>query len=222
MQGYLSTPSRSTRMQSTCNLNSLSRRREENPANSKDLLPVAKVDFIQVKAILSIYNRVKQCVDKIKFEDENNQTLAQLTLNIPIACEPHLTMQFTSTHYLLAGIFTGDLDFLAHFFGHQGASAKWLCLFCLSMQEKLDETFRLEGDAPLFQERKGAYLHKVCFETYKSEFLDLMLTMRTKTKRNKSRRSYRIVLWHRHWPTFHLIVLQRHPCTQYWAQQKKS
>ena len=132
-----------------------------------------------------MYNTVKQCVDKIRFEDENNQTLAQLTLKIPIACESHLTVQLTITHYLLAGIFTGDLDFLAHFFGHEAASAKWLCLFCLAMQDKLDETFRLEGGAPLFQQRKGAYSNKVCFETYKREFLDLMLTMRTKTKKGQ-------------------------------------
>ena len=132
-----------------------------------------------------MYNRVKQCVDRIRFEDENNQMLAQLTLKNPIACEPHLTMQFTLTHYLLADIFTGDLNFLAHVFGRQGASAKWLCLFCLAMQEKLDKTFRLEGGAPLFQERKGAYSHKVCFETYNREFLDLMLTMRTKTKKEQ-------------------------------------
>ena len=84
---------------------------------------VAKVDFTQVGAILLMY-RVKQCVDKIRFKDEINQTLAQLTLKIPLACDPHLTMQFTMIHYLLAGIFVGDLDFLAHFFGHHGVSAK--------------------------------------------------------------------------------------------------
>ena len=37
--------------------------------------------------------------------------------------------------YLLAGLFTGDLDFLAHFFENQGASAKWLCLWCLANQD---------------------------------------------------------------------------------------
>ena len=45
---------------------------------------VAKVDFTKVKAILLMYNRVKQCVDKIKFEEEDNQTLAQLTLKFPL------------------------------------------------------------------------------------------------------------------------------------------
>ena len=45
---------------------------------------VAKVDFTQVKAILLMYSRVEQCVDKIRFEDENNHTLAQLTLKIQL------------------------------------------------------------------------------------------------------------------------------------------
>ena len=69
-------------------------------------------------------------------------------------------------HYLLAGLFTGDLDILAHFFEHQGASAKWLCLWFLANQDFLEETFKLEGKAPRFQKRQGKNSLWRSFENY--------------------------------------------------------
>ena len=156
---------------------------------------VAKVDFTLVKAILLMYNTTQQRFDKIKFEDERQQSLGELTLKRGIACGPHQTMQVTMVQYLLAGLFTGDLDFLANFFGHQGASAKWLCLFCLANQDQLGETFRLGGCGPRFPKRKGVNSLQQCFETYKREYLDLMLTMRTKAKKEQvtQEMSYSIV-----------------------------
>ena len=75
--------------------------------------------------------------------------------------------------YLLAGAFTGNLDFIAHFQGQQDASAKWLCIFCLAMQGKLGETFRLRGNAPRFPKRTGEHSLQNMYEVYQKEYLSL-------------------------------------------------
>ena len=47
--------------------------------------------------------------------------------------------------YLFAGIFINDLDFVSKFLGHQGASAKFLCMFCLATKETIKNSFRIIG-----------------------------------------------------------------------------
>ena len=102
-----------------------------------------------------MYNTDKQQFDKIAFADESKNAVASLTLYKPMEYVYGEPPQFEIVHYLLAGIFTGDLDFLANFLGKQGASATWLCMFCLARLDKLHETFRLEGEAPRFPKRNG-------------------------------------------------------------------
>ena len=69
---------------------------------------------------------VSQQFDKIGFADVSNTIFATLTLNDPIDISYREPPQFEINCYQLAGIFTGDLDYLTNFLGHQGASAKWL------------------------------------------------------------------------------------------------
>ena len=106
--------------------------------------------------------------------------MAALTLKKPIVWEVSEENPMVLDHYLVAGLFTGDLDFLAKFFGHQGASAKWLCLWCLANQDSLEETFKLEGKAPRFPKRQGQNSLQRCFKEYEKMFLNLDLTCRTK------------------------------------------
>ena len=50
---------------------------------------------------------------------------------------------------IVAGALTADLEFLSTFYGHQGASAKFPCIFCLAKRAELNSMF-LPGcdDAP--------------------------------------------------------------------------
>jgi hypothetical protein len=92
-------------------------------------------------------------------------------------------LSFEISQYQLAGVFTGDLDFLANFLGQQGASAKWLCMFCLASQDKLADTFLLGGNAARFNKRKGMNSIQKCFTVYEREYLKLHESQRTKTKK---------------------------------------
>ena len=82
---------------------------------------VAEVDFKLVKSIVLMVNTGRNMLDKIEFRDGSDKRLASLTLKKPIVWKDTEEEQLVLDHYLLAGLFTGDLDFLAHFFGHQGA-----------------------------------------------------------------------------------------------------
>ena len=93
--------------------------------------------------------------------------------------------QFDIHRYLLAGIFTGDLDFLANFLGHQGASARWLCMFCLARNSELHRAFRQAGDPQRFRKRQGVTSIKELYKTYKREYLDLDPKLKTKAKREQ-------------------------------------
>ena len=103
---------------------------------------IARVDYGAVKAIVLMYNTKDKTIDEIKFVDEDNVSLDKLTLNKLIPCEHEEAAQYQVSQFLLAGVFTGDLDFLSNFLGHQGASSKWLCIYCLASQDRLDETSR--------------------------------------------------------------------------------
>ena len=122
---------------------------------------VAKVDVTLVASIEVLYNKLAKVFDGVRFLDNCGSKLAVCYFKKPVSCEN--PSNFTSPdasqpkididQYLLAGIFTADLDFLAKLLGHQGASAKWLCMFCLAMQEKLKDTFVLGGNGPGFLKR---------------------------------------------------------------------
>ena len=120
--------------------------------------------------------------------DASDKIVGMLTLNNPIdfcykdGGDPP---QFDIHRYLLAGIFTGDLDFLANFLCHQGASARWLCMFCLARQSELHQAFRLTGDPPRSPKRQGPTSMKELYKIYKRKYLDLDPKLNTKAKKEQ-------------------------------------
>ena len=85
---------------------------------------VARFDFSKSCCILLMYNTVTQQFDKVGFADNCDTIVATLTLKNPIEYYYRVPPQFEIHRFLLAGVFTGDLDFLATFLGHQGASTR--------------------------------------------------------------------------------------------------
>ena len=146
---------------------------------------VATVDFKSVKTIVLMFNKTLHRFDKLSFVDAEGTSLGSSTMKSPIYCACETLQKFELLQYLLAGVFTGDLDFLAHFLGQQGASSTWLCMFCLAMQKDLGETFRLEGKAPPFPKRHGEHSLQKCFEIYKRDYLSLDAKERTPEKKKQ-------------------------------------
>jgi len=73
---------------------------------------------------------------------------------------------------LVAGVFTEDLDFLAKFLGHQGTSANWLCVFCLTMHVLFKNTFTSVGTAPRFEKHSINSIIAM-YQMYQEQFLSL-------------------------------------------------
>ena len=82
------------------------------------------MDFSTLRCILLMYNAVSQQFDKIGFASISNTIIATLTLNDPINIIYLEPPELEINLYQLAGIFTGDLDYLANFLGNQGVLAK--------------------------------------------------------------------------------------------------
>ena len=132
-----------------------------------------------------MYNTVKQQVDKIKFISGLDAVLVTVTLKSPVRTVYRPGLSFEIIQYQLAGVFTGDLDFLLNFLGQQGASAKWLCMFCLASKDKLADTFILGGNAARFNKRKGMNSIQKCFAVYEREYLNLHESHRTKANKER-------------------------------------
>ena len=114
-----------------------------------------------------MYNTEDNTIDEINFVDEDNVSLDKLTLNVSIPCQYEEAAQHQVAQYLMAGVLTGDLDFLSNFLGHQGASSKWLCFYCLACLDRLEENFEFKGEAPRFPKRKGVNSLRACYKRYK-------------------------------------------------------
>ena len=119
------------------------------------------------------------------FEDANKSIVGLFTLVNGIVWAPLSQPKPEICPYLLTGLLTRDLDLLSLFVGHQGASAKWLCMLCLALQTKIGETFQVEGQAIRFGKRKANKSIPRCYEKYKKEFLYLDLLSRTKAKKEQ-------------------------------------
>ena len=113
--------------------------------------------FSLVESVLLMYNTTGKVIDKLQFVDTAGSALSTLTLKTPISIAYRTPLPFNVKQYQMAAVFTGDLDFLANFLGHQGASATWLCMFCLANQEKVGDKFALGDDAPRFPKRRGIH-----------------------------------------------------------------
>ena len=159
--------------------------RERRPAHTDFANQIARVDFGIVKAILFMYNTEDNTIDEMNFVDEDNVSLDKLTLNVPIPCQYEEAAQHQVAQYLMAGVLTGDLDFLSNFLGHQGASSKWLCFYCLASHDRLKETFELKGEAPRFPKRKGVNSLRECYKRYKREYMNLEPRHKTKARRTQ-------------------------------------
>ena len=156
---------------------------------------VTSVDFGSVAKTLLMYNNKVHKFDKVAFEDENKRNIGSFTLPNGIPWVPPLQPKPVLRHYLLAGLFTGDLEFLSLFLGHQGASAKWLCMLCMAQQTEIGLPYQVEERKIRFGRRKGSKSIGRCYEKFKKEFLDLDLLSRTKAKKEQVTRdlSYSIV-----------------------------
>jgi hypothetical protein len=96
----------------------------------KRLVKVNLTDVALLKLLCNDANKSTVC---ICFVDLNNnevgrgffrESLPESTTTIPLI-----------EQYLIAGLFTADLEALSRFFGHQGAAAKHLCMFCLIVKK---------------------------------------------------------------------------------------
>ena len=70
--------------------------------------------------------------------------LSTLTLEISVVTTSWPETRVKLIRYQLAGVFAGDLEFLANFAGQQDASAKWLFICCTasaSLKEKNIDAF---------------------------------------------------------------------------------
>ena len=132
-----------------------------------------------------MYNKVKQQVDKMHLIGGMDAVLVTVTSKSPVGTMYRSDLLFEIIQYQLAGMFTRDLDFLANFLGQQGASAKWLCMFCLASQDKLADTFLLGGNAARFNKRKGMNSIQKCFAVYEREYLNLHESHRTKANKER-------------------------------------
>ena len=97
---------------------------------------VASVDFTAVTTILVMHNTITLEINKVTFVGSNDSVLAAFTSRSPIGLEHSPTTPFQLLQYRLAGMFAGDLDFLANVVGHQGAVAKWPCFFGWRARER--------------------------------------------------------------------------------------
>ena len=107
------------------------------------------------KTLLMFNNKV-HTFDKVAFEDTNKKIVGSFTLANGIAWASLSQPEPELRHYLLAGLFTGDLDFLSLFLGHQGASAKRLCILGLALQAEIGLPYQVEGRKIRFDKRKGS------------------------------------------------------------------
>jgi hypothetical protein len=56
-------------------------------------------------------------------------------------------------------------------------------MYCLTSQDRLDETFNLVVQAPRSPKRKGVDSLKKCFEKYKREYMDLEPSLKTTSRK---------------------------------------
>ena len=108
---------------------------------------VATLNVTEVPSIQVMYNTTYKEFDGVLFLDCNGLKLGVAYFRDTIPCgDPEVQKpSIEIDQILVAGVFTADLDFLAKFLGHQGASATWLCVFCLAMHAQLKITFTSAG-----------------------------------------------------------------------------
>ena len=111
----------------------------------------AEVDVAQVSCIKLLHNSVTNDIDGVVFLDAKGESAGRCLFLNPI--KALITSQPDFKQILLIGVFTADIEFLAKFVGHQGASARFMCLFCLAIKSKCADVFLNDGKSSDFVPR---------------------------------------------------------------------
>ena len=86
-----------------------------------------------------MYNTVAEQFDKLGFVDASDKIVGTLTLNIPIdfCCKDDGDPSQFDIMATYLPEYSPETWIFPHFLGHQGALARWLCIFCLARQNEL-------------------------------------------------------------------------------------
>ena len=98
---------------------------------SRKELGVIKMDVSKVFLIRLLCNETKTVVKGVSFYDETNICMGTTYFTEDIECKSE-TDPVKLRQTVVAGAFTGDIDFQSNFFGLQGSSAKYPCVYCLA------------------------------------------------------------------------------------------
>ena len=116
---------------------------------------LVKINFTLIVEVRLLVNASTKNIDGICFVlaaqvgqtellDDTN-TLVCVYFQTPLSQEGPISVYPTVEQYLLAGVFVNDLEFVSMFLGHQGASARYMCMFCLATKNLVKEGFRGAG-----------------------------------------------------------------------------
>ena len=144
---------------------------------------IVEIDFTLVQSTKLQYDKTNKVCEGISFFDSSSQCIAVSYFMSPINCSVEdITSQVIDgcRQILVAGVLTADLEFLSTFFGHQGASATWPCLFCLIKNNQLTRIFQ-GGTIPSYTQRT-LQTYKQDHKEYHTRFECLSLTDQKKSK----------------------------------------
>ena len=100
-----------------------------------------QVDVDKVHSMAWLKDMSSNKVHGLVFKNDQGVEVARVFFPEPMTenrIQPHIRQ------LLLIGIFTADLEFLSKFLGHQGASAKFMCMFCLACKSDVESAFLTE------------------------------------------------------------------------------
>ena len=84
---------------------------------------------------------------------------------------------------MVGGVFTTDLDFAATLLGHHGAPAKWLRMYCLAQQDKLQGMFEGARSKRTRYDKRTLKDMCECYQIYKEQYESLPKNEQTKETR---------------------------------------
>ena len=116
---------------------------------------MVEVDVDAVTSMKLLVDTTTKSIDGLCFVDSVYTVIGQAFFQIPIK---NSSSQPVIEQYLMVGMFTADLEFLSKFLGHQGASAKYLCMFCLACKHQLKNVFLHPDERTSFEKRTFSML----------------------------------------------------------------
>ena len=118
---------------------------EYMPEQSNNSQPVqfderlVEVNVAQVSSIKLLVSTSTNMTHGLCFYDEGGNEIARGLFRLSVKSAK---TQPLMDQYLMVGVFTADLEFLSKFLGHQGASARYLCMMCLIVKAQVEASFR--------------------------------------------------------------------------------